>query len=467
MKARRGPLRHRTGRVRGTLSPLLVALLAFGALAQPAPEPTPGALQDAQRAAAAQREAAEAAARASGTAVAEERRLAERRVEAGRRAQAAEMRLAATADRARAAEAAAAEAEAQLRQRAASLSPAIPVMLRLALWPAESLLAAPGPAEDALRGLLVLQGLSREMAAEAETLRAAGAEAARRAAAAAAEAAELRAAQAAARTAAEALEEELAEARRRRTEARDAETEAARRAEDLAARATDLEGALARLRRDETRREAEARAAEAAARRRDAEAEKARQAAEARAAEAAQRRGAAAQRAREVAEARAVEAARARDASRARAQDAAARTATPPDPATLSRGARPLPVAGPVIREFGSPGEGGAARGMTLAGLPGARVVSPCGGRVVFGSAFRSYGLLLIVDCGGGYHAVLAGLDRLDASPGQRVLPGEPVGQMGAPDEHDRDGRGRTSLYLELRRQGRPVDPRNWFAARG
>ena len=66
---------------------------------------------------------------------------------------------------------------------------------------------------------------------------------------------------------------------------------------------------------------------------------------------------------------------------------------------------------------------------------------------------------MLIVDCGGGYHFVLAGLDRLDGEPGQRVGAGEAVGTVGG------DG-GRGSLYLELRRAGQAVDPRGW-AARG
>ncbi|MCB4821880.1 murein hydrolase activator EnvC family protein [Roseicella aerolata] len=403
---------------------MLAALLAFSALAQ---SPTPQAVQDAQRAAAAQREAAEAAAQAAQAAAAEERILAERRVESARRAQAAERRLTEAEERLRAAETATATAEAQLQERAAALSHALPVMLRLALWPAESLLATPGPPEDALRGLLVLQGLSREMAAEAATLRATGAEAARRAVAAEAEAAELRTAQAQSRAAAEALEEDLAEARRRRAGARDAEAEAARRAEEAAARASSLEGALARLRREEARREAE---------------RQRREAAEARAAEAAEA------------------AARAREAARPRRQEAVARPpAAEPDEPSPRGGGRPMPVAGQVTREFGASGEGGPARGMTLSALPGARVVSPCAGRVVFGSPFRSYGLLLIVDCGGGYHFVLAGLDRLDTAPGQRVLAGEPVGTLAAG--------GRASLYLELRHRGRPVDPRNWFAARG
>jgi septal ring factor EnvC (AmiA/AmiB activator) len=123
-----------------------------------------------------------------------------------------------------------------------------------------------------------------------------------------------------------------------------------------------------------------------------------------------------------------------------------------------------MPVAGQVTRDFGTAGEGGPARGVTLAAAAGARVVSPCGGRAVFAAPFRSYGLLLIVDCGDGYHFVLAGLDRLDTAPGQRLLAGEPVGQLGAAAQ---DGRGRASLYLELRRGGQPVDPRSWLAARG
>ncbi|WP_343896747.1 murein hydrolase activator EnvC family protein [Craurococcus roseus] len=132
-----------------------------------------------------------------------------------------------------------------------------------------------------------------------------------------------------------------------------------------------------------------------------------------------------------------------------------------------------MPVAGgQVAREFGAAGEGGPARGLTLQAPAGARVVSPCGGRVAFAAPFRSYGRLLIVDCGEGYHFVLGGLDRLDVSPGQKLLAGEPVGVLGggsssSPGAGTVDGPGRATLYVELRRRGDPVDPRPWFAARG
>jgi septal ring factor EnvC (AmiA/AmiB activator) len=69
--------------------------------------------------------------------------------------------------------------------------------------------------------------------------------------------------------------------------------------------------------------------------------------------------------------------------------------------------------------------------------------------------------LLLIVECTDGHHVVLAGLGRLDADAGRRLLAGEPVGVMGA----GTGGRGR--LYLELRREGQPVDPRPWLGEPG
>ena len=97
-------------------------------------------------------------------------------------------------------------------------------------------------------------------------------------------------------------------------------------------------------------------------------------------------------------------------------------------------------MAGSVVRGLGEAGRAGPANGVSYQAAPGARVVSPCAGRVVFAGPFRSYGLLLIVDCGGGWHAVLAGLDRLDAQAGQRVRAGEPVGVM--PDWDPRAGGG-------------------------
>ena len=101
-----------------------------------------------------------------------------------------------------------------------------------------------------------------------------------------------------------------------------------------------------------------------------------------------------------------------------------------PQAAAVTGAARVQPVAGRVLHGSGDQTEGGAARGQTIIAPAGARVVSPCAGRV-FSGPFRSYGLLLIVDCATGHHVVLAGLGRLDTATGARLLAGEPVGVVG------------------------------------
>ncbi|MBB5690866.1 septal ring factor EnvC (AmiA/AmiB activator) [Roseomonas alkaliterrae] len=338
------------------------------------------------------------------------------------RVQRAEAVLETAQEREREAVIAAIAARDEVVRRAAALAPMMPAMRRLSLWPAETLLAVPLPPEEALRGALVLQGIARQIRRDLEALRAADAEASRRARVAAAETMLVAAAREEARAAAEALDSEIAAARMREAEARQAERAAAARAQEALARAADLAEMLARLERERARE-----AAAAAARQ------------------------------------------RAEAAARAREERAARQAGRPlpapppaPDRAAVALGpgaARVQPVAGRVLRGYGEQAEGVPARGQTLVAAAGARVVSPCAGRAVFSGPFRSYGLLLIVECADGHHVVLAGLGRLDATSGARLLAGEPVGVVG-PGE---GGRGR--LYLELRRDGQAVDPAPWLAA--
>ena len=96
-----------------------------------------------------------------------------------------------------------------------------------------------------------------------------------------------------------------------------------------------------------------------------------------------------------------------------------------------------------------------------IAARPGAQVVAPYDGKVVYAGNFRSYGQILIIQHGGRYHTLLAGLDRVDAVVGQWLLAGEPVGIMGAPHGGDPE------LYLELRHAGKPINPLPWLATSG
>jgi septal ring factor EnvC (AmiA/AmiB activator) len=116
------------------------------------------------------------------------------------------------------------------------------------------------------------------------------------------------------------------------------------------------------------------------------------------------------------------------------------------------------PVAGPVVRRFGQPvAGGGRANGLTLSAARGARVASPGAGLVQYVGPVKGWGTILILRLAGGYHLVLAGLERTSVDVGQSVAPGQPVGWMP-------DGRQSTSeLYLEVREQGAPVDPGRWM----
>jgi murein hydrolase activator len=135
-------------------------------------------------------------------------------------------------------------------------------------------------------------------------------------------------------------------------------------------------------------------------------------------------------------------------------------------PAT--RGHLRLPVNGVKIRDFGgSDGVGGTQKGQSIATHAGAQITSPCDGWVVYAGPFRSYGQLLILNAGGGYHVLLAGMERISVDLGQFVLTGEPVAVMGGGAQVSAAAATRSKqpvLYVEFRKDGSPIDPSPWWA---
>ncbi len=130
-------------------------------------------------------------------------------------------------------------------------------------------------------------------------------------------------------------------------------------------------------------------------------------------------------------------------------------------PITSQRGKLVLPAVGRIILRYGQTTKTGLKRkGITFETRPGAQVVAPYEGRVVYADKFRRYGELLIIEHGEGYHSLLSGLARIDSMMGQWVVAGEPVGVMGRP------GRQKPKLYVELRRHGQPINPLPWLAAK-
>ncbi len=124
----------------------------------------------------------------------------------------------------------------------------------------------------------------------------------------------------------------------------------------------------------------------------------------------------------------------------------------------------PLPASGKQVIQFGQQtSQGNRSKGLVIKTRHGAQITSPCDGWVVYAGSFRSYGQLLIINAGGGYHVLLANLSQLDVQLGQFVLAAEPVGSM-APRVGRRKQGSSPVLYVEFRKNGRPIDPRPWWS---
>ncbi len=135
----------------------------------------------------------------------------------------------------------------------------------------------------------------------------------------------------------------------------------------------------------------------------------------------------------------------------------------PAVPFHLARGKLPSPAHGATIVSFGDPTSNGRkSEGMVIQTRHGGQITSPCDGWIVFAGEFRSYGQVLIINAGGGYHVLLAGLSHIDAQLGQFVLAGEPVGTMTLAPKGKTQGNAPV-LYVEFRKEGRPIDPAPWW----
>lgn len=127
--------------------------------------------------------------------------------------------------------------------------------------------------------------------------------------------------------------------------------------------------------------------------------------------------------------------------------------ASPIDTLVWSRDAPPyrLPVAGRIVTGLGELADTGVrSRGLTIATEAGAQVIAPAPGRIVFARRFRNYGIVVIIDHGGGWTSLIAGLGSASTSVGERVAQGAPIGRAVTGDD--------PRVTIELRRRDRPVD---------
>jgi septal ring factor EnvC (AmiA/AmiB activator) len=141
----------------------------------------------------------------------------------------------------------------------------------------------------------------------------------------------------------------------------------------------------------------------------------------------------------------------------------------PAIPFASARGYLTLPAVGTDVLSYGAgDGYGGIAAGESLTTRPGAQVVAPADGWVMYKGPYLNYGQIVILNPGQDYTILLAGLDATSVDIGQFVLMGTPLGTMGSHTSGrpvtTSAGVSQPTLYIELRKNDQPVDPAGWWA---
>ncbi|PHY93482.1 peptidase [Acetobacter pomorum] len=303
--------------------------------------------------------------------------------------------------------------QAALVQDAHALAPILPLAERLSLYPSDTLLAAPMPQGDAITGFLVLRGLSRQMEQEAQGMRTRQTRLVALNTTLTNKLAQLSQLEQTQSHQRDTVSQQAALAREAQKQASAAAIITDHQLQAATQRAATLQDAVSKL--DALQAQAEA---------------------------ALQKEITAAERAHEAARA---EAAR-------RKMAAMAKTQGPGLAEHPSAGSGLRPVAGTLVSTWGSPTESGPATGITYRTPPGASVRAPCAGTVDFAAPFRTYGQMLILNCGRHYRFIMAGLSGLAVDMGQSLTKGAPIGQMGSSG-------GSGTLFIQLRYGQKTINP--------
>lgn len=97
-------------------------------------------------------------------------------------------------------------------------------------------------------------------------------------------------------------------------------------------------------------------------------------------------------------------------------------------------------------------------KGIEIAARPGDTLKAVAGGRVVYASDFKAYGMLLIIDHGNGYHSLYRNLSEVLLEKGDLLIKGTDIGRVSRTNDPES-----ATLYFEIRHRGKPVNPTDWL----
>jgi septal ring factor EnvC (AmiA/AmiB activator) len=121
------------------------------------------------------------------------------------------------------------------------------------------------------------------------------------------------------------------------------------------------------------------------------------------------------------------------------------------------------PVAGTLIHDFGQLRASGRIKwnGVVLAAPRGREVRAIYHGRIAFADWLVGMGLLVIIDHGEDYMTLYGYNETILKNAGDWVAPGDVIATVG-----DSGGQQQASIYFELRKGTKPINPRQWVTKR-
>ncbi|WP_392563329.1 murein hydrolase activator EnvC [Orbus wheelerorum] len=117
------------------------------------------------------------------------------------------------------------------------------------------------------------------------------------------------------------------------------------------------------------------------------------------------------------------------------------------------------PVTGSILYQFGEPQQGELRwKGLVINAKEGTKVKAIADGRVILANWLQGYGFIVAIEHGKGDMTLYGYNQRVLVDVGDKIEAGQDIALVGTTG-----GQGNSSLYFEVRRDGKALDPSAWL----